>query len=248
MPQNVFPANSSASVHVSVSLRVWVCGCACVCVWHMSPRCCWGQSTTVAACQRCCFCCCCWHCCVVMSRLRRPEMASMSTSTPKFLADTRLHVCVCVRDSLCACVCVGVVVCGGKGGWHVRVWLAAARLCLWSLSVSAVASRARLQSFIIKIFCTRIFINCFVSHPPQHTHSHTFRTHTHAWGERHFYEANLMLSFFISHFCCAIFGFYSLFGAPQKRRGKWKRNCNMRPASNYCRHHKATPNGHLSKL
>lgn len=157
-------------------------------------------------------------------------------------------VCVCVIPCARVCVCVGVVVCGGKGGWHVRVWLAAARLCLWSLSVSAVASRARLQSFIIKIFCTRIFINCFVSHPPQHTHSHTFRTHTHAWGGRHFYEANLMLSFFISHFCCAIFGFYSLFGAPQKRRGKWKWNCNMRPASNYCRHHKATPNGHLSKL
>lgn len=192
----------------------------CVCVTHVATLLVRTKHNCCCCCLRCC-CCCCWHCCVVMSRLRRPEMASMSTSTPKFLADTRLHVCAWFPVSICArvcvCVCCGVwgVTCACVVSSSTFMSLVSLGLC-WSL---AVASRARLQSFIIKIFCTRIFINCFVSHPPQHTHTQTHPAHTHmyAWGKRHFYEANLMLSFFISHFCCAIFSFYSLFGAPKTK-------------------------------
>lgn len=222
----------------------------CVCVTHVATLLVRTKHNCCCCCLRCC-CCCCWHCCVVMSRLRRPEMASMSTSTPKFLADTRLHVCawfpvsICVR--VCVCVCCGVwgVTCACVVSSSTFMSLVSLGLC-WSL---AVASRARLQSFIIKIFCTRIFINCFVSHPPQHTHTQTHPAHTHMRGESDIFMKLIWCCHSSFLIFVAPFSAFTASSGPQKRKRKWKWNCNMRPASNYyCRHHKATPNGRPSKL
>lgn len=212
MLQNVFPANSSASVYV------YVCLCVCDTCRHAAGK---DKAQLLLLLLALLL-------LLLLALLRRHVSVAAAGNGVNVNVDAKISgrhssscVCVIPCEYLCTCVCVCVccgvwgVTCACVVSSSTFMSLVSLGLC-WSL---AVASRARLQSFIIKIFCTRIFINCFVSHPPQHTHTQTHPAHPHmyAWGKRHFYEANLMLSFFISHFCCAIFSFYSLFGAPKTK-------------------------------